>query len=469
MTLARILIVGLLARVIFAVFLPLGVDESYAIAVAREFSWSFFDHPPLGFWSGVIVPNLTGWEHPFTYRLPFLIYGTLTTYLMFLIGREAHSERVGLWSALLYTLAPFFFLSGSVFVVPDGPLNLAGAFILYHLIRITKQDRAPNAPWLWVGVGLAVAMMSKYQAGLIPIAMVVYALFAARRWFMQPGPYIASAIGLIGLAPVIIWNIQNDWISFAFQSGRGGGGFEPLNFMRMALGQMMYLLPPVFIMAIAGLRRPGLIGTIALAPILMFNVIYMISHNSLPHWTMPGWQFALPLAAIWMVANEKRLRRAKLWVAGFAVPMWALLFAALLHVNTGILTGFNQYPPDWDDTSEIFDYAPLAPALASRNLMPDLIMANDWINAGRLSTALGGIPTKVLSEPHHFQFMSGQTAVGEALLMRLSSLADSGEMSNQLLDAALAIDPGAEILLPVILYRGNAPYIAVSIVKLTVR
>lgn len=466
--LPRILIYGLIAKLAFAIYLPLGVDEAYGIAVAREFSWSFFDHPPLGFWSGVFIPKLTGIEHPLAYRFPFLLYGLATTYLMFLIGRKAHSERAGLWSALLYTITPFFFLSGSIFVVPDGPLNLAAAFTVYHLIRIAKQDRAPIRQWIYVGLGLAVAMMSKYQAGLIPIAMVIYALIYSRRWFGQPGPYIASLIGLIGLAPVIIWNIQNDWISFAFQSGRGGGSLAIGNFLRMILGQMLYLLPPVFVMAIIGLRRAGLLGIIALAPIVMFNAIYVTSTNSLPHWTMPGWQFALPLAAIWMVSTETRLRRARVWVLGFAVPMWALLIVALMHVNIGILTIYNQYPPDWDDTSEVFDYALLAPALDARGLTPDVIITTDWINAGRFSTALGGVPIKVISEPHHFQFMSGNDATGEALLMHPSRLASSSEVSTQLLETALSIDPTAEILLPIILNRGGTPYIAVSIVKLTV-
>ncbi len=469
MTLRHILLIGLAVRLAFAAFLPLGVDENYAIAVAREFSWSFFDHPPLGFWSGVIVPSLTGWEHPLSYRLPFLIMGTVTIYLMYLIGRELRDERTGLWTALLYSIAPFFALSGSVFVVPDGPLNLAGAFILYHLIRITKQNDAPLSAWIWVGLGLAVAMMSKYQAGLIPIAMVIYALIWQRRWFLQPGPYVASFIGLVGLAPVVIWNIQNDWISFAFQSGRSGGGFTPVNFLRMLLGQMIYLLPPILIAAIIGLwKRPGLVMSLALAPLLMFNVIYLISSGTLPHWTMPGWQFALPLAAFWITSTEHRPRRFVRWLTGFAVPVWGVLAAILLHANTGILSGRTHMPPAWDNTLEFFDYSSLPNAFETANLAPSLILTANWITAGQISTALGGtIPVRPLSDPHHFQFMTSANLQGEAFFIAPSLLSDSGKTSERLLALGQTLDPDAELLRPGILDRGGIPYVAISIVRLT--
>jgi len=38
-----LLLAGLALRIVLAAWLPLGTDETYAIAVAREFSWSFFD------------------------------------------------------------------------------------------------------------------------------------------------------------------------------------------------------------------------------------------------------------------------------------------------------------------------------------------------------------------------------------------------------------------------------------------
>ncbi|NBW66730.1 hypothetical protein EBR44_13330, partial [bacterium] len=45
-----VLAVGAMLRYIIAATVGYGVDESYAVAIARQFSWSYFDHPPLLFW-----------------------------------------------------------------------------------------------------------------------------------------------------------------------------------------------------------------------------------------------------------------------------------------------------------------------------------------------------------------------------------------------------------------------------------
>ena len=54
----------LILKIIIASYLPLINDEAYAIAVSKKFSLSFFDHPPLGFWSSSIFTNIIGQENP---------------------------------------------------------------------------------------------------------------------------------------------------------------------------------------------------------------------------------------------------------------------------------------------------------------------------------------------------------------------------------------------------------------------
>ena len=61
----------LILKIIIASYLPLINDEAYAIAVSKNFSLSFFDHPPLGFWSSSIFTKIFGQENLILYRLPF--------------------------------------------------------------------------------------------------------------------------------------------------------------------------------------------------------------------------------------------------------------------------------------------------------------------------------------------------------------------------------------------------------------
>ncbi|MGR3661063.1 MAG: glycosyltransferase family 39 protein [Paracoccaceae bacterium] len=481
----RIVLLSMLVKLGFATFLPMGVDEAYATAVAREFSWSFFDHPPLGFWSPVVAAKLSGIEHPFIYRLPVLVYGLISTFLMYVLGRELGGGRAGLWTLVLYVISPAFLLAGGLMVLPDGPLELGSILCALYLVRVVKAgDAADLRLWMMVGVGLAIALASKYQAGLIPIAALVFAIVSpvGRGWFRQPGAYLAALIGLIGLLPTLVWNMQNDWASFAFHSGRTGDGLQLDNFAQMILGQALYLLPTVFVLAMIGLwrgffsGRPEvlLMAVLAAAPVLMFNIVFLFSDSSFPHWTFPGWQFALPLAGLWLAgAGPVVAARAVGWLIWAGGIVWAVLLVALVHITTGALTRWLPGGvPAWDQTQTVFDYSGLADGLQARGLSDgvDVILVPHWIEAGLLSTGLGGAwPVRVLSrDSHHFQFMSGAVQTGQALLLDVSLLAQSGARGGALLETGRGIDPGAVLLEPVVLTRGGVPYVAVSVVRLQV-
>ncbi len=475
-----ILLAGLF-RLLIAALLPLGVDEAYALAVAREFSWAFFDHPPVGFWSPAAAA-LSGSEAPLVLRLPHLFYGAGSAWMIWLIGRELGGPRAGLWALALFGLSPAFALAG-VFILPDGPLMMAGAFAVYWLVRIVRAgDAATTGQWLLAGGGLALALASKYHAGLLVLSVLIFALATrqGQRWFATPGPWLAAALALVGLAPVLWWNANNGWASFVFQGGRTGQGVNPAHLLQMLLGQALYLLPPVFVLGLIGLaaglrsRDPArlLVGLIALGPLLFFNLAYLFASRGLPHWTLPGWQYAMPLAGAWLAsAPAATRRRAALWLAGFLVVAHALILAALLHVRSGILTRYLPgEPPAWDRTIRVFDYAALAPALEARGDLAGIrmIATPGWIEAGAISAAFRGrFALRVLwGNPHHFAYMAGQAEGGAALLLEPAMLAEAPGRLRALLAGARGIDPQARALEPVILERGGRPYVAVNVIRL---
>ena len=134
-TIKLIILICFFIKLILANYIPFLNDEAYAIAVSQKFSWSFFDHPPIGFWSSLIFSKFTD-ESPFFYRLPFILYGLATTIIIYKLGKETGNSYLGLWSALLYNLAPFYFFSGSLFIVPDAPLNLGIVLVGIGLVKL---------------------------------------------------------------------------------------------------------------------------------------------------------------------------------------------------------------------------------------------------------------------------------------------------------------------------------------------
>ncbi len=481
----RVLLYALLFKLLIVAILPLGVDEAYATAVAQEFSLSFFDHPPLSFWMPVAFARILGVENAFVYRLPFLISGVVTTATMFSLGRELAGTRAGLWSAVLFAMAPFFLVSAGFLVVPDGPLSLGLALSALFLVQIVKSGtRAPLRLWIYTGLALAFALASKYQAAWLPVAVLIFMVTTrqGRRWFLQSGPWLAAAIGLTGLAPVILWNAQHDWVSFAFHTSRAGDGFNLKNLSFMLLGQLIYLLPPTMLVSVTALwdafRHPIkperlLLALIALGPILIFNYVYLTSHSSHAHWSMPGWQLALPLAGVWLAERPRRaLRRFWRWSIAFMVMIWVPLLILAIQADTGIFTrAFYARPPKWDNTISINGLTGLRPALKARGLWAtsDVVMAETWAWAGRIDAALGFEKPMRIIDPvgaHHYVYLSDAKAHGRALLILPVVLIDQKAAAAQALAQARTLDKEAQLLPPIILDRGAQPYIAVVLVRL---
>jgi len=158
------------------------------------------------------MANLTGLETAFIYRLPFLLCGFVTAVCVWRLGNIIGGARAALASLLLFTLAPYMLIGGGVFVVPDGPLNMFLALSALALIRALSSNRM--ADWATTGLWLAFAMGCKYQAGLFPISVLAFLLLTRAQWrrMLGLGPWLAAAIGLLGLTPVILWNgMDRNW------------------------------------------------------------------------------------------------------------------------------------------------------------------------------------------------------------------------------------------------------------------
>lgn len=469
----------LVIRLIVAGYATMIVDEAYAISVAREFSISFFDHPPLSFWAPVASAKVFGAETALIFRLPAVALGTLTAFIIWRLGALIGGAKAALWTLGLYVLAPAFALAGAI-MVPDPAVEFGVVLTAYWLVRIVqKGDHAPFRFWLWAGLALAFALASKYQAALVPVMALVFAVSTqrGRRWFARPGPYVAALIGLVGLSPVLIWNIGHDWASFAYHTGRTGQGLNPGNFGRMAALQLVFLLPPVAVAGgfgmVRGWRGPDrlLLALLAAGPVIAFNLVYLFARHSFPHWTMPGWILSLPLAGAVLATTGARPLAWFKWSAILLGGLEYLLVAAVvIHLKTGLFTNQVDPIPQWD-RYDAMDVSGLEAALQARGLLEgtDLIVTDGWIKGGFMSLGLHGhFPVLALRDPHHFAFMSGAGASGAALFLHPVILPRAGQLTRASLQLARQIDPAAELLDPVILKRGSRDYLEIVIIRLHV-
>ena len=128
-------------KALIAMTFPLGVDEAYAIAAARDVSWSYFDHPPLGFWMPIASAQVLG-ENLLAYRLPFLACGVGTGWVLYLTGRHLGGAKAGFCTLLLFTIAPHMALvPGFAIILTVLGLNLMGDGLRDYLNPRTRVAR----------------------------------------------------------------------------------------------------------------------------------------------------------------------------------------------------------------------------------------------------------------------------------------------------------------------------------------
>jgi 4-amino-4-deoxy-L-arabinose transferase-like glycosyltransferase len=413
-------------RLVFAAFTGLGIDESYMVAAASRFDWSYFDHPPISWWLELSARSLFHAQAPIVVRLPFVALSAVSSWLLYAMTNRLYGPRAGFWAVVAYSISPVFSLAFGAWVLPDGPLDaalLAAAYCLVRALGITT----PPAPrwWLACGVFAGLAMLSKYNAALVLAGAGIAMLTdpASRREMRRWQPWAAVLIAAVLFAPVICWNDLHGWQSFHYQSGRATGLrlhlFAPLTIWG---GEALFLLPwlwlPIIALLIAALRRGPtdrrgwLLAMLGIIPIMLFAVVGIWSSTKiLYHWAAPGYLLLLPLLGNWAAGFR--------WRRPIAELSAALLASAAMLLTTEIQFAFipnlgQIFPPGKSPLLQAMDWTSIkVPANTP-------IAALRWYDAGKIGYALGAkVPVTVFGpEPHEFGISTPPSSlIGQNILL----------------------------------------------------
>jgi hypothetical protein len=287
------------------------------------------------------------------------------------------------------------------------------------------------AKWGLVGLWLGLGLLSKYHAVFLVLGTLLYLLTkpSQRRMAIWAGPYLAVLTAGLLFLPVLIWNHDHGWVSFAFQGSRGApGGFHPEHLAANIAGQAVWILPWIWLplvwlfikVHLAGLGQNGpdrrqerrlFLWFLAAGPIVLFSLVTLWGGQGLFHWQAPGYLFLFPLLGeAAAAASRRRDRRISGWLKGSVLAF--LLLVVLLGSQTATGWMGNSFPGLFaagDPTLEALDWRGIAPQLAERGLLDSragFVVSGHWIDAGKIDYALGGrMPVLCLSDsPHHFAF-----------------------------------------------------------------
>jgi len=225
-------------------------DEAYYWLWSHRPAFGYFDHPPMVAWliglSRLAVPGEVG------VRLLFFACGGLAVAFAGLAAREISDHpRAPAWAALLAATAPLLTITGAL-ALPDAPVEAAFAASTWLVAR------ARGRRWIWAGVAVGLALLSKFTAALLAPALLLLVAWDGelRRELRTPWPWLGAAVAVAIFVPCLAWNATHDWVAIRFQLWHGfRGGGSLLGFLEY-LGAMLGGAGPVALaVGVAALLR----------------------------------------------------------------------------------------------------------------------------------------------------------------------------------------------------------------------
>jgi hypothetical protein len=365
-----LILISTVIRLFIAGTLEFSVDEVYYWTYALYPDWSHFDHPPMVGWVIQLFTLNLFFDSELAIRLGAIVFSILNTLIIFSIGKNIKNSLTGLYAAFLLNSSIYCSVLAGNFIIPDTPQLLFWLLSLRYLIitlpekRLTKKT---SKNFLLASLFIGLAIISKYHGVFIWAGAGLYVLFFNRIWLKTPVFYFGFILSSLFTAPILIWNIQNDWISFTFHGDRVANQLDIRldYFFTEIFGQIAYNNPVNYILIILALREiikkrlkldKDMIWVLLLnsLPIWLVFTSFSIFRQTLPHWTGPAFTPLILLASVYLAEKsiKKGFADAKLIIPGSIQSAVVVLLVPLIFAWALI----NYYPGTIGKTSEVSKY-----------------------------------------------------------------------------------------------------------------
>lgn len=325
-------------------------DEAYYWLWSRQLALSYFDHPPMVAYLIRLGTWLFG-DTLFGVRCMAIMAMIAASVLLYALAVVLFSDRrIGFLSVLWFNVTPHtaFF---SVIMYPDTPAILFWVLSCLALALVWRSGRGEW--WYLVGIALGLLMLSKYTGVFLLFGIVAWLLVSRdmRFWLKRREPYLALLIALLLFSPVLVWNAEHGWVSFAKQFGRAletsaDGGLANLGaFVGI---QAAFVSPLIFAFIIAGVavaagrgwqrqQANWLLLALTAAPTLLYFFIHALSAEVLAQWPSAVYPTGIIAAVAAFAPGAKNHGHRLVTRYGFAAAPWlGLIFTLAMFAQMTI-------------------------------------------------------------------------------------------------------------------------------------
>ncbi len=297
--------------------IDLVLDEAQYWTWSRELAFGYFSKPPMIAWVIRVATTVCG-DGEVCIRSASPVLYTISSFVLFLIGRELFGARVGFWSAIVFDTLPGLSYS-SLLITTDVPLILFWTIALYAWVMLVKRQSMGFAILFGVAVGLGLLAKQAMLYAVICLACHAIVSREARQALKGGRAIVALLIAAVLFVPNVMWNAEH--------------GFPTVRHTEANIGwQYPYVHPRRLLEYIV--VQFGVFGPI-LFIVLLRTAWREIRHSSDPRKTLLL-SFSLPVLAILTV--QAILSRAHgNWTATAYPAATILVTAVMLELNRRIL------------------------------------------------------------------------------------------------------------------------------------
>ena len=230
-------------------------DMTELIAWSRDLAWGY-KHPPLAaaivrIWFSVFP--VAEWS----YYLLAMLMPAIALWIIWRLSADYLDIEKRVVGLALLMFVPFFSFHALKFNVNTVLMPLWAATTFWFLRSFMTGSHVYAA---LAGLGAAGCMLGKYWSVFLLAGLTVAALIDRRRalYFRSAAPWVTIAVGLVVIAPHLLWLYRNDFAPFGYAlyvHGAKTFGDTAISVLGYLAGSAGYVAIPVIIVLLAA--RPG--------------------------------------------------------------------------------------------------------------------------------------------------------------------------------------------------------------------
>ncbi|MCX6208619.1 MAG: glycosyltransferase family 39 protein [Bacteroidetes bacterium] len=435
------IVVVAIIKIFFSFFIELGNDESYYYTYALQPQLNYFDHPPMvGFLIRLTTLNLA-FVNDVTLRLGAIISCAIASVFIYKIASLFSNETAGKYAVLLYNFSIYTGVIAGFFIMPDSlqmPFWCAALWVMCCLIFQQKEKQIFT--WLLLGLVIGIAILCKIHSLYLWAGFGMYIIFYKTKWLLNWRLYVSFLVTLICCLPILIWNIQNDFITYKFHSKRVTHTSINLDsFFQELIGEALYQNPIVYIIVILGVVKiiqnskfkiqskflfPNSQFLILLSiPMILLFWMLSLFNDIFPHWSGPGFIPLFIISAIVISKSKNKIFHSMPAIAGILLIIVFATVTFLIHFypsNFGSKNkeNFGESCPTldisgWENMSNEF-YILYKNDIKNNDIKNPVLLINKWFPACQLQlytstkTKIPVVAIGNLEDVHQFAWLNKQ-------------------------------------------------------------